>query len=272
MVNGPAPGYTPGMRMERVALAVLTAFSSGCISVRERERHRTAADAVPGAGALQRASTGEVEVRSFVYKPRLFPLEDFLKRFSRGDFKRAFRRANLRYNPSNADDKALRALLAHGIAPAYVEATNTGKESVDLSGLRLSLLDSSTQLEPIPNEGLPKAFEDFNPKAAAANVYNTGAAVVGCAAMLSMLAVGVVAGGDPLGGAGVLAELGSNLDGEVYNALKMTTEVDYDGLLWKPVVLAPGEKARGLVFFKAGAADWTNLRLGAPQGSPEPVK
>ncbi|MBI4347779.1 MAG: hypothetical protein HY553_13060 [Elusimicrobia bacterium] len=254
------------MRTRAAALAMLLA---GCISVKDQERHRVGPAAVPAENRedqLQRTSVGGVELRSFVYKPRLLPLEDFFKRIARGDLKEAIRRADLRYSPSNADDKALKTLLKHGIAPAYIDVANTGGAPVDLSRLRLALADSGSRFEPIPNDQLPKVFEEFNPKAAAANVYNTGAAIVGCAAALAVLAAGVVAGGDPFGGFGVLGVLGELpgfLDDEVYNELKKTTHVEYDGLLWKPGVLAPGERARGLVFFRAGSADWTSARLAA---------
>ncbi|MBI5200329.1 MAG: hypothetical protein HY925_01980 [Elusimicrobia bacterium] len=249
----------------RVLLAILL-LTNGCISVKDSERHRIASQSVYRKAAqesLRETAAGGLAVRSFVYKPRLLPLEGFFKRFARGDFKEAFLRANLRYSPTNADDKALRALLNHGIAPALVEVSNKGAQPLDLSAVRLTLTDSRTTLEPIPNAELPKVFSDFNPKAAAANVYNTGAAVVGCAAALTVLAVGVIAGGDLFGGAGTVGSLPELFDGEVYNELKKTTEVDYDGLLWKPRTLAPGETARGLVFFRAGSADWTALRLDA---------
>lgn len=249
---------------------------SGCISVRERETRRIEAAALERRkleGSIQRSSAAGLEVTSVVYKPALIPLEDFFKRMARGEFKRAFSSARLRYSPSNADDRALKTLIAHGIAPAYVEARNAGDSTVDLAGLELRLADSVTSLEPIPGQDLPRELEEFNPKAAAANVYNTGAAVVGCAAFLAVLVGSVYAGANALNGLGALADLpdlASGLDGEVYNALYKTADIDYDGLLWKPRRLAPGERARGLVFFRAGRADWTELTLSAklPPASP----
>lgn len=256
-------------RFGRALLALLCAISSGCISVQERETRRIEAAALQRRrleGSVQRSSASGLEVTSVVYKPALIPLGDFFRRMARGEFQRAFRSARLRYSPSNADDRALKTLIAHGIAPAYVEARNAGDSTVDLAGLELRLADSVSRLEPIPLNELPREFEEFNPKAAAANVYNTGAAVVGCAAFLAVLVGSLYAGGNPLAGAGVLGELpnlASDLDGDVYNALYKTADIDYDGLLWKPRRLAPGERSRGLVFFRAGRADWTELALSA---------
>jgi len=258
----------------KITVLLLAAVLSACISVRERETKtvdaQKAARRLDGAYSDQRVGT--LQVRAFVYKPGEIPLGDFLKKLAHGDYRTALKAAHLRYAPSNINDDAVRTMVREGFVPVLVEVENAGTGPADLKRLALTLDDDGRTLEPLPNDALPRVFEAINPKALAANVYNTGAVVVGSVAVAVTFAATVWAHlNDGRGAFEMPYALGNMLDafdGDLYNAASKTTIVDYAGLLWSAPTLAPGAKARGLLFFRAPAPDWAALRLKAALPAP----
>ena len=53
------------------------------------------------------------------------------------------------------------------------------------------------------------------------------------------------------------------LDNPIFSPLTRTTSIDYNGLLFSPRALPPGQSAKGLLFFKAKGMDWSALNLQA---------
>ena len=255
-------------RPKSVFLLLTAAALGACISVRENETRTI------DAGALARRSlerqfadeqVGALRVRSLVFKPRELPLATFLNKLAHGDYQSALKAAHLRYTPTNIDDEAVSLLVREGFIPVLVEVSNAGAGPVDLRRLSLTLDDGGRPLEPVPNDSLPRAFEKLNPKALAANVYNTGAVVVG-----SMAVVVTVAGTlwaecqdnrNFLQFPYVLGDMLKSFDGDVYNAASKTTSLEYAGLLWSAPTLPPGASARGILFFRTKTPDWEALRL-----------
>lgn len=255
--------------MKKTLPLLAAAVLAACISVRERETKTV--DAQKAArrldGAYSDRRVGTLHVRSFVYKPGEVPLGDFLKKLAHGDYRTALKAAHLRYAPSNINDDAVRTMVREGFIPVLVEVENAGTGPADLKRLALTLDDDGRTLEPLPNDSLPRVFEAINPKALAANVYNTGAVVAGSVAVAVTFAVTVWAHlQDNRGAFEMPYALGKMLDafdGDLYNAASKTTVVDYAGLLWSGPAVAPGAKARGLLFFRAQAPDWEALSLKA---------
>lgn len=246
-----------------VLAVLLTLPQSSCIYVAE-ERTSSIGAAALVRGSVQERAEGPLLVRSLTYRPALLPLEAFFRRLRRGELKRALRAVNVRYSPASTDDEAMKALIARGYAPVYVEVINRGSEAVDLSKAAVLLAGDGRSLAPVPNVDLPTVIETLNPAAAAANVYNTGAVLVGVTAFFALIAATILAashGSGPVNFPFALDGLAADLDGYVYNSLKLTTTFDYNGLLYQPKVLAPGESAKGLLFFHVGGADWSTLSL-----------
>ncbi|MBI3551562.1 MAG: hypothetical protein HY077_03525 [Elusimicrobia bacterium] len=292
---------------------------------------------------------GPLNIDAVVYKPTLPPLSGVMKKLSRRQYKKALREAHLRYEPSNIDDAALKALVKHGYIPVLVDILNTGDESVDLHRLKLSLRDGTKTREPIPSEKLPKSLTTPRPQAAITNIYNASLVTVGYATMLvyalavvvpdhASYRIGRVRGrygdrdsqtvgrldaasggppaddleayslrrdfygalkyedskvidrdGNPRSGRPVfdldgrgspppkhrwhppeyIAGMDMSLDNETFSALAEEFPVEYNGLLYRPALLAPGKSTRGLLFFKAKGADWTDLRLQGELIQPE---
>jgi hypothetical protein len=256
------------------ALLLLAASSlAGCISVRERETRAVDAAAMARRNLERQfsdARVGSLQVRSLVFKPRELPLSDFLAKIAHGDYRTALKVAHLRYAPSNIDDAAIRTLVREGFVPVLVEITNAGTAPADLRRVALALDDDGRSLEPIPNDSLPRLFEALNPKAMAANVYNTGAVVIGSVAVVVTVA-GTLwaecmddrAKNSPLDLPYILDDMLKAFDGDLYNAATKTTIVDYSGLLWSAPTIPPGGAARGLLFFRKNDPDWEALRLKA---------
>lgn len=263
------------MRARPAPLLLAVVFLGACVHV-EPPAPKTvdyrSADAQRLSPMMQEAAAGPLRLRSVVYKPGALPLGAFFGKLSRGELKSAFASVHFKYVPSNVDDEALRLLIKRGYVPVFVAVTNAGAAPVDARALRLSLSDASLDLAPIPNEDLPREFAGLDPKALAANTYNVTAVVVGTAVLIgSVLGLCILAGQEHqpfapgtgpdtthIGGAG-----GDGLFGDVFNPVRVDTPVDYNGLLFSPGTLAPGETARGLLFFKARGVDWTGLRLRA---------
>lgn len=265
------------VRVVRVC-AILAPLAS-CITVGDQENRMVDAQRMKETRLRQIFSVeqiGVLQVRSLVYKPDRLPLGKFLKKLSRGKYEDAFKSARLRYAPSNTDDEALKTLIREGFIPIFVDVVNTGPEPADLARLRWALDDAGRELlAPIPNQDLPSEFEKLNPKAIAANVYNTGAVVVGYAALMTALAVAMVT---PCRGMEIpckespMWEMTNNfvesLDTRVYNPVRKAIVVDYSSLLWSPRILAPGASATGLLFFRVKNSDWGGLRLQAQLVQP----
>ena len=238
-------------RRPKTALLLLAAALGACISVRETETRTIDAPALARRNLERQFSdqrAGALRIRSLVFKPRELPLADFLKKLEHGDYRTALTAAHLRSAPSNIDDAAVETLVREGFIPVLIDVANDGAAPADLRRLSLPLDDDGRTLEPVPNDSLPRLFEAINPKALAANVYNTGAVVVG-----SMAVVVTVAG----------TLWAQCQDGEHYNAARKTTFMEYAGLLWSGPTVPPGGSARGMLFFRKKAPDWEALRLKA---------
>lgn len=278
--------------MRALALVLSAALLNSCLWInpeRKAQVSPTDVDLNSHPSMVQRTMAGAVRVDSVVYKPKVLPLSTFLKRLANGDIKGARRVAPFKYKRSNVDDRALRALVKKGFIPVYVQATNLAEKPVDLQGLRLALDDSSLTLAPIPNDELPEELKSLNGKGLAADTYN--AAVVVGSAIVVLAAAAIL---DKLQGKITKKEthenrerakneiadsVGGHLIGEpaehddvdmtfdpgnpIFNPLIKTTTIDYNGLLFSPRALAPGESAKGLLFFKARGVDWSALNLQA---------
>jgi hypothetical protein len=222
----------------------------------------------PAPQGLETQRAAGLRVESLVYHPSALPLSSFFKRLAHGEFAAAFRRLKLAYTPSNADNAALRTLLAHGYVPVLVNVVNEGAGAEDPSGLSFRLTGSGAPLDPIPGSELPAEFRQVNWPAVAANVYNTTLAVAACAALLAAeVALIYYSGGgnvdlSPL----VIGDVSGG--GSVLNPVKRTARIDYEDYLFSPRPLGPGERIGGLLFFKAPrGADRQDLHLeAAPRG------
>ncbi len=256
----------------------MVSFTS-CVTVRDQENRLVDAQRLNEARLQNIFSIehiGMLQVRSLVYKPDRLPLGEFLKKLSQGKYDEALKSAHLRYAPSNADDQALKTLMREGFIPVLVDVVNTGTEPVDLAHLLLALDDEGRELlAPIPNQDLPREFEKLNPKAIAANIYNTGAVVVGYAALITALAVASVA---PCRGMEMpcrespMLELtdkfAESLGARIYNPVRKTIIMDYGSLLWSPQTLMHGASASGLLFFRVKKPSWGGLRFKARLAQP----
>jgi hypothetical protein len=254
--------------MKKALLLLAAAALGACLSVRDSETRAIDSGAL-ARRSLERqfgeVSVGTLRVRSLVFKPRELPLADFLKKLAHGDYRTALKAAHLRYAPTNIDDAAISTLVSEGFIPVLVEVSNSGAAPADLKQLSLTLDDDGRTLEPLPNDSLPRVFEELNPKALAANVYNTGAVVVGAAAVVVTVAGTLWAeiqdNRNDLQFPYVLDDMFKAFDGDVYNAANKTTSLDYGSLLWSGPTVAPGASARGILFFRKKAPDWEALRL-----------
>ncbi len=267
---------------------VLAAFLNSCLSVNSETQKSVSAETIDKP-MVQSSSAGPFRVDSVVYKPKYLPLATFLKRLAHGDFKTARRMRPLRYTPTNVDDDVLKTLIKKGYVPVLVAVNNVSSKTVDAADLRVSLNDSSLTLDPIPEDQLPQEFKSLNPQAFAANTYNA-AVVVASALVVLVAAAGIDslevsvekkanvdpdaedtllrhsiefledaitanASGDPQSDAGFA------VDNPILNPFRKLTAIDYNGLLFHPKPLAPGESARGILFFKSKGVDWSGLRL-----------
>jgi hypothetical protein len=276
------------MKVRLLCLVILAAFLNSCLSIDTESQKSVSAETIERP-MVQTTSAGPFRVDSVIYKPKFLPLTVFLKRLAHGDFKSARRMAPFKYSPSNVDDAVLKTLIKKGYVPVLVAVVNTSSQTVDSAGLRLSLTDTFLNLDPIPEEQLPQEFKSLNPTALAANSYNTAVVVV------SSLIVLVAAAGldtleaslekkanvDPNAEETLLRHslefledaIASNASGEphsagnfdvdnpVFNPIRKMTTIDYNGLLFHPTALDPGESARGILFFKSKDVDWSGLRL-----------
>jgi hypothetical protein len=255
------------MRPGPLLLAVL--LLNGCVTVEPpapKTVEAASADARTLAPMLQSITAGPLRVDSVVYKPAVLPLGGFLKKLSRGAFKDALASVHFKYVPSNVNDEALQALIKRGYIPVLAVVTNAGDKPVDARGLSLTLRDASVRLAPIPNAELPREFESLDLKAVAVNTYNVAAIVVISAALLvTIVGLSALAHGAPSGSISDMTGDSKFGDLFLFSAVKPATPIDYNGLLFHPGTLQPGESARGLLFFKARGVDWTGLRLAAAQ-------
>jgi hypothetical protein len=256
--------------MNKALILLTAAFLGACISVRENETKTLDASALARqrlASQFAEDNVGALRVRSLVFKPRELPLADFLKKLAHGDYRTALKAAHLRYAPTNIDDELLSTLVREGFIPVLVEVTNAGSAPADLARLSLTLDDDGRRLDPVHNDSLPQMFQALNPKALAANVYNTGAVVVGSVAVVVTVAGTLWAeandGRNVLQFPYILDDMLKSFDGDVYNAASKTTTLEYSGLLWSGPTVAPGASARGILFFRKKAPDWEALRLKA---------
>lgn len=252
-------------------LAILAALN-GCVSVRDQENKAVDAGRV-AESRLREVFTveqaGSLRIQALVYHPKRLPLEDFFRNLASGRYEKAFKSNRFR-SPAATDDEALRILIKAGLIPVLVDATNVGKDPVDASSLTLTLEGAGAEaLTPIPGAQLPYEFEKLNPKAIAANAYNTTVVVVGYATLVAALAVAAIApcaqsrcdAGPLMDAMGRFAAALDPHEGPVLNHIHKTTVVEYGDLLWKPRPLAPGQTATGLLFFRATNPDWDALRL-----------
>ena len=121
-------------------------------------------------------------------------------------------------------------------------------------------------MEPIPNDDLPKALEEINWSAVAANTYN-GALVLPVVFLVQVAHFAsfplAVFGGSALGFPAFERLRETHGGGEVFNPPYTALEVDYYDLLYSPTTLAAGESGLGLVFFKLKSreVDWSDLRM-----------
>lgn len=227
-------------------------FNTGCIHTSSFHKESIElSDAKPN----QNQYFEKIKVQSLIYTPEKLPLEDFFSRLKKGEFVNAFKKMDLNYESSNANNKALKKMIDRGYIPVYVEFLNEGAEPVTLSEKFFKLSDGSFQKSAIPQQELPNYFKNIDPNAIAANVFNTGAVIVGFAAMM---AVFVMAKGGGEGGTG----LPSSLNGEVYNNIKHTTKIDYQDYLISEKTINPGEAQKGLLIFRLDESEEKeNLKL-----------
>ncbi|MBI3553147.1 MAG: hypothetical protein HY077_11585 [Elusimicrobia bacterium] len=255
-------------------VAVLAAALCSCVTVSPEDPKTVGPSSVEDrrlAAMVQTGTAGALRIDLVVYKPKLYPLSGLLERLARGEFKKAMTRTRLRYNRSNIDDKALETLIKHGFIPVLVRVTNDGDKTADARGLTVSLEDDDFSLAALPNARLPEEFSSLNPKAVAANAYNTTVVVVGTLTVLAAIAgeIWLEARSKHSGDFQPVLPLPDiDMSVPVFNPVTKETRIDYNGLLFHPGLLRAGESARGLLFFKAKGVDWSALTLQAslPQG------
>ncbi len=270
--------------MKRSLPVALAAFLGACLWVNPETAKRVSEDAADlerRRTMVQYTETGPLEVNSIVYKPEFLPLATFLKRLAKGDIKDARHMTLFRYRRANVDDEALKALISKGYIPVFVEAKNSGSQPIDARGLRLSLRDASFSLAPIPNEELRNELKSLNPNTTL--VIASAIVVLTAAVLLEKAEDKVERASSSKNVDGPRRALADSISGKVYtdgveeagedssfdtgnaimNPLHKTTEIDYNGLFFSAAMIAPGQSARGLLFFKAKGTDWSALHLEA---------
>lgn len=146
----------------------------------------------------------------------------------------------------NTHSKLLKELMSQGLTPVYVKVHNNSSEPIRIEEKDFILVRGATlEMEPIANEGLPRAVHRFNPVAVAANVHNVTVTVLGIFVIAAAI-VAVPANGSP--------DLRFYPTGHenmtVINSTTKTIYLSYqDGLLTSQVI-APGQSVEGLLFFE----------------------
>jgi hypothetical protein len=190
---------------------------------------------------------GPFKLQSLVYTESKLPLEEFFRRLTAGEFKKAFTSLDLRYRASNTDNKIMRELISDGFVPAYVRVQNISDKTQEISEKQFSITNGPIRAQAIQAEHIPREFKRINGKALAANVLNVGTVVVGMAALVGVLVLLKPSQFEPSAGSG--AGVGSDSNTKVFNQTHLTTEIDYRDLVIRKKTLAPGEMAEGLLIF-----------------------
>ncbi|MBL7672281.1 MAG: hypothetical protein JNM39_17510 [Bdellovibrionaceae bacterium] len=237
--------------IKRIGFSTLLAFvytsNQACIHVKSHERAAVHLPDEQGENQGVEMQKGDgFEIISILYRPSKLPLSDFFARMRKGEFQEAFRKIDLNYKQSNANDKAIIELVAHGYIPAYVQFKNTGSSSISFDEKNFSIVSESDQVKAFYADQLPYEFKSFNPTAAAANVYNIGVVTVGFfAVVLAMAIVSTSAKGS----ADFPNLKGLNI-GPVLNETDRTMNIEYKDFLIHNTQLNSRGTSKGLLFFK----------------------
>lgn len=220
-------------------------FNSGCVhtsSIEKREIEQ------PTYSTLDTQQYDKIQVRSVVYLPSKFPLEDFFRRMTKGEFTEAFKKIDLDYKASNTSDRALQEIIDAGFVPAYVEVKNQGPNAINIDEKDFILTNGKEEIPAFRSEFLPNEFAKFNPEAAAANVVNMGVVVVGFAAVtvaFFLLAQSSSSGSGPA----PESPFGWFQNDEIFNDTTKITKVNYRSYLISPSQIETGQTRSGLLFF-----------------------
>lgn len=96
--------------------------------------------------------------------------------------------------------------------------------------------------------------------------------MAGCAAVIATVLAGSLYSGQiPMIDISALASSKNmNINEKIYNPTAKTLDIEYDGYLFQPKTLAPGDRTAGLLFYRpeSGVIDWSKLRVEATAAGP----
>lgn len=240
-----------------ISLTVVILINSSCI--------HTAAH-INETVVLNQSDTGmntvklnNLELKSYIYSQSKWPMEDFFKNMTQGEIATAFKKFDLKYQSANHQNHIINELLNDGFVPVYVKIKNQGEQPIHLNEKMFALKSDDRDFEPLIQDQIPRAFDRFNQKALAANIYNAATVTAGIIGFFVVIAVVAVSSNNQLNLADATSTgpsgsgSGSGNDA-IFNSLNKKTHLDYKDYVLNEHTLRPNETIEKLLFFKTKAA------------------
>lgn len=249
----------------RMLLIVILFLNSSCIHLNATE-YQTVAVEYSKAQHQETITFDKLQIENLVYTESVYPLEEFLSKLIAGDFKEVLDKIDLKYKPSNTDNKIILELIKEGLVPVYVNVKNNGPEPVKISEKNFYISDGVTQVPALSFENVPRSYKRFNSKAVVANTYNISVVVIGTVVALAVLGIIFRHGGFPSGiGSGGSSKTryssgGMGDNDKIINTTQKTTLIDYRNYLISEQTIEPNQSVQGLLFFRHKASS-SDLRL-----------
>lgn len=240
----------------RIILILIFILNSSCIHLNSTE-YRSVEIENTKAQHQETIIFEKLQIENLVYTESVYPLEEFLSKLLSGDFKEILNKIDLKYKPSNTDNKIILELIKEGLVPVYVNIKNTGPEPIKISEKNFYLSDGDVQIQALNFDRVPRSYERFNSKAVAANTYNISVVVIGTIVALAVLGIifrgaslpsGIGSGGSSKSKYSSGSVKGR--DSEILNDTHKTTRIDYRDYLISEKTIESNESLQGLLFFR----------------------
>ena len=236
-------------------LSLLLILNSGCIHTASHETHKLDLES-DGSKLTEPTLVNDVKIESLIYTEEKLPLEDFFQGVTQGRFKQAFAKIDLKYYPSNANNKAVKELLSQGLVPVLVKVTNNRKQILKVSEKNFALQQGDKLLTPFDPYDLPNEFAHFSGEAFAANTFNVSVVVLTVIAFLAVSSPGSL---NPW----YCCARPKSAHSEkivILNPLEKKIHVDYNRYIFHAQELLPGEFAQGVLFFKSNPSEFKSFQ------------